>query len=398
MARSEKTFFESEYVVQLLAAMKEQTLLCNEILKKAETIISFSNAHSKSNNGSFNFTPKEIKSMPRLKDFTIRTINDKYFQIRYRKHSYNVSFSSKDFNEAKQKAFAWLNTFENQIKADYSFTVVSKAEKTHNIVNKKVSFKTFADTFLENVKKRQVKENTFKDLIRTYNNHIVKRYGKMQIKDITPLLIQTHLNTLSEKTPRLCETVKSLLNNIFEYAVNNGVIELNPVKAVYLQKHQRKTGSALTVTEEKVFLKSIKNHKYEIVYLKMLYSGVRPCEINTVVEDLNANTLTIKNGKLKNYQTNFYRTIPIFPMYKPYANIKCKKINTIKLSQAFKEICPNHSLKDLRHTFTTRARECGIDNELVAVWTGHTLGNITSSVYTHFSNEFQQEQAKKLVY
>ena len=336
--------------------------------------------------------------MPRLKDFSIRKINGKYFQIRYRKHGYNVSFSSKDFNKAKQKAFGWLKTYENQIQADYNFTVVSKAESTNKIVSKNVNFKTFADAFLENVKRKQVKENTFKDLTRTYNNHIVKRYGKLSLKDITPLMIQSHLNVLSEKTPRLCETVKGLLQNIFEYAVNNGVINLNPVKAVYLQKHQRKTGSALTVTEEKAFLQAIKGHKFETVYLKMLYSGVRPCEINSVEEDTEANTITVKNGKLKNYQTNYYRTIPVFPMYKPYASIKCRKINTIKLSQAFNELCPNHSLKDLRHTFTTRARECGIDNELVAVWTGHTLGNITSSVYTHFSMEFQQEQAKKLKY
>ena len=55
-------------------------------------------------------------------------------------------------------------------------------------------------------------------------------------------------------------------------------------------------------------------------------------------------------------------------------------------------------MKDLRHTFTTRARECGIDNELVAVWTGHSLGNITSKVYTHFSMEHQQKQAQRLIY
>ena len=234
--------------------------------------------------------------------------------------------------------------------------------------------------------------------MRTYERHLVKKYGKLPIRSITPLMLQTHLNKLSEKTPRLSETIKSLLHGIFEYAVNNGVIDLNPVKAVYLQKHQRKTGSALTYAEEAAFLMAIKNHKYEFVYLKMLYSGARPCEVNSIVEDLEANTITIKNGKLKNYQTNYFRTIPIFPLYKPLAIVKCRKINTIKLSQAFKELCPNHSLKDLRHTFTTRARECGVDNELVAVWTGHSLGNITSSVYTHFSNEFQQEQAKKLVY
>ena len=55
-------------------------------------------------------------------------------------------------------------------------------------------------------------------------------------------------------------------------------------------------------------------------------------------------------------------------------------------------------LKDLRHTFTTKLRECEIDNELVSLCTGHGLGNITASVYTHFSIEFQREQAKKLVY
>ena len=75
-----------------------------------------------------------------------------------------------------------------------------------------------------------------------------------------------------------------------------------------------------------------------------------------------------------------------------------EKANLEQLRLEFKKYCPNNTLKDLRHTFTTRARECGIDNELVSVWTGHSLGNITASVYTHFSNEFQQEQAKKVEY
>ena len=95
------------------------------------------------------------------------------------------------------------------------------------------------------------------------------------------------------------------------------------------------------------------------------------------------------------YQKNYYRTIPIFPLYKRTLRLSpLGKYQHNKLCEEFKRFLPNHTLKDLRHTFTTRARECGIDNELVAVWTGHSLGNITSSVYTHFSIEFQQEQAK----
>ena len=109
--------------------------------------------------------------------------------------------------------------------------------------------------------------------------------------------------------------------------------------------------------------------------------------------------LTVKNSKLKNYQKNLYRTVSMFPKYKnSIQNYKLEKATLEQLRIEFKRYCPDNTLKDLRHTFTTRARECGIDNELVSVWTGHSLGNITSSVYTHFSIEFQQEQAKKLIY
>ena len=70
----------------------------------------------------------------------------------------------------------------------------------------------------------------------------------------------------------------------------------------------------------------------------------------------------------------------MFPKYEQYAGTEMKRVDTNKLGAEFRELFPSHQLKDLRHTFTTRARECGIDNGIVAVWTGHNLGNITSSV------------------
>ena len=71
----------------------------------------------------------------------------------------------------------------------------------------------------------------------------------------------------------------------------------------------------------------------------------------------------------------------MFPLYKENVQGKGYHVDVKKLSVAFTKFCPNHQLKDLRHTFTTRARECGIDNELVSLWTGHSLGNVTASVY-----------------
>lgn len=349
--------------------------------------------------GKLRFTKKEIKEMPRLKDFSIRIKENGVYEIRFRRYGYNESFSSKDFSVAKKKAFMWLSEFESQIKPDVHFTVLSKTESEQFSGGKKIVFKQFADDYIYNVRKRRVKALTFMTYKNYYESEILPVYGKMRLSDIKPYYIQKHLDKLHAVKPRSCEDIKMLLNGIFQYAVDNGIIDRNPIKAVYIEKHERKNGVALTPDEERQFVKDIKGSKNEWVFLKMLYSGVRPSEISDIEENIENNTLTIKNAKLKSYQKNLTRTIPIFPKYKETLEYPIRKyVYLHDLGSDLKNYLPNHTLKDLRHTFTTRARECGIDNELVAVWTGHSLGNITSSVYTHFSTEFQQEQAKKLVY
>ena len=381
----------------LLEQIKNLTSLIKE-LKSTPLNVSGNREKESEIEGNLKFSKKEIKEMPRLKDFKIRIKDNKYYEIRFRRYGYNVSFSSTNFEVAKRKAFDWLSTFEEQIKPQVHFTVLSKSDSEKFSAGKNTLFKPFADKYLYTIKKKAVKDITFEKLFGTYEKHIVPRYGKMPINQIKPMFIQEHLSVLHEKAPRLCETVKGLLSNVLEYAVNNGIIERNPIKAVFIAKHERTTGQALTRQEEKEFIKAIENSRYKTIYLKMLYSGVRPCEVNYITENAEDKTLTIKNGKLKSYQKNYYRTIPMFPKYEQYAEAETKRVDTNKLGAEFRALFPSHQLKDLRHTFTTRARECGIDNELVAVWTGHSLGNITSSVYTHFSMEFQQEQAKKLVY
>lgn len=69
------------------------------------------------------------------------------------------------------------------------------------------------------------------------------------------------------------------------------------------------------------------------------------------------------------------------------------------LSRAFKDLCPSHHLHELRHTFITRAQECGVPREVVSVWAGHAADNTqTSIVYTHFSDEFMLSEGKKVDY
>ena len=62
------------------------------------------------------------------------------------------------------------------------------------------------------------------------------------------------------------------------------------------------------------------------------------------------------------------------------------------LTKHIKDYLPQHHCHNLRHTFITRAQECGIKREIVSLWAGHAPdSSITSNVYTHLEqNELHQ--------
>ena len=120
----------------LLEQIKNLTTLIKEF--KSTPLNVSGNREKKSEiEGNPKFSQKEIKDMPRLKDFKIRIKNNRYYEIRFRRYGYNVSFSSTNFEEAKRKAFNWLNLFEQEIKINCNFAVVRATEKGDGGKNKK---------------------------------------------------------------------------------------------------------------------------------------------------------------------------------------------------------------------------------------------------------------------
>ena len=66
------------------------------------------------------------------------------------------------------------------------------------------------------------------------------------------------------------------------------------------------------------------------------------------------------------------------------------------LTKHIKDYLPSHHCHDLRHTFITRAQECGIKRELVSLWAGHAAdSSITSTVYTHLEQN-EEHQIKEM--
>ena len=83
---------------------------------------------------------------------------------------YDMSFSSKSLDLAKQKAFAWLNLFEQEIMMNKNFAVVRETTKTTR--KKNTIFGPFAVSYMENVKKQMVKPNTYQNIYNAFKLHI----------------------------------------------------------------------------------------------------------------------------------------------------------------------------------------------------------------------------------
>jgi len=351
------------------------------------------------NAGQGGIIPKEKKnSMFTFKDGKWRKRPNGSYEVRFRQFGINKSFCRTTYEEAEKE----FRKFITQL------------NKTFKKPTERPSGVTVADwlkVFLEQYKKPFVCEKAFENLARISKRYIEEPFGARRLNSLEALEVQTYLiGIVNEGKGRTAEDVKTLFKGLFETALSNGKIKNNVMTAVKIPKHYRLNGSALTLAEENALVRALNGSAYRAVILFCLYSGCRRSEALSLRSsdiDLDANTITIETAKVKNKnrKARITRTVPIFPKLRavledlPETEYPLAVATADKITHEFKKLMPDHHLHDLRHTFTTRARECGIDNELVSLWTGHAFaGNTTATVYTHFSMTFQQKEAEKLRY
>lgn len=341
------------------------------------------------------FTKKEIKEMPKLKEGCYRLKNGIH-EIRFRRYGYNVSFSSKVKKNAKAKFKQFIVSLNEKIKCK---------ETAGGIL-----FEDWAKKYIYEIKKPTIRPDSLKSYECAFNNHILPDLKGKNIKDVKQMDIQIIFNKMLEKkVSRIAEYANTLLKGVFDTALANNIISETPMKCLIIPKHTRKHGKALTLAEEKKLVSELHGRKYELACLLMLYMGGRKIEVLSLDEssfDFKNNIVICHNAKVKGIQHEItYRNIPINPMLKkalePLQNkiSELKTVSTLEMTKFFKKILPDHHLHELRHTFITRAREMGIDRDIVSLWAGHSSGsNVTNYIYTHFSMEKQQEAAQKFNY
>lgn len=190
--------------------------------------------------------------------------------------------------------------------------------------------------------------------------------------------------------------VHGLLSIIFKTAILHGIISTNPLNIVILQKHEKTHGTALSKDEEKKLLNYFKGTRYEQSFALLLYCGLHPNELETAKVD--GKFIVAKNSKRKNGKVE-YKKIPITPMLAPFlknvSELKIYKPYTIR--EKLGKILPNHILYDLRTTFYSRCKECGVSEYALSEFMGHSLGAL-GNAYTDLSDEFLLKEGQKIKY
>ncbi len=306
------------------------------------------------------------------------------YEIRYRRNGYNISASSTDINEAKRR---FLEMTKPQNIGKYCST--PKMSGLH-------LFREVATEWLA-YKNGKIDERTLKSYDSYCRRYLFPILGEKPIATIRTIDLD---NILKDLKPRLYEDLRTVFNSVFKYAIGCGIITYNPVALIQFKKADRIARRALTKEEQQLLLNRLylpEYAAYRTPFLVMLYFGLRPCELEEA--HFEGDFLIARNAKRKNGKIE-YKKIPVPKQAREKLDLKDKVINphrTDVLNRIFKRIIDDENITQyyLRHTFATVCQQY-VRPDIVDIWMGDSSERLVGRVYTHFSDEFMQEQMKKV--
>lgn len=220
------------------------------------------------------------------------------------------------------------------------------------------------------------------------HNTYIDEITYIQLQSIIDTMLRNHLSYSS------CKKVRSLLSQLFDYAIINNLISTN-------YAHYIKIGTNTPVRPHVTFTTRQINKLWRLssplrdIPLILLYTGMRASElINLTSKNVNRKQRTIRITSAKTKAG--IRTIPIHDriydiimnrLDNQYVIEECRTYQSLarQFNQAMKAINAKHTTHDCRHTFATRLDDVGANYNAKRLLLGHACGNVTDGVYTHKS-------------
>ena len=300
--------------------------------------------------------------------------------------------------------------------------------------------------------KKGLKENTFQNYIYMYEQFVRDDFGQQKIATLKKSDIRRFYNRLVDDRNLKIATVDNIhtvLHQVIEIAVEDGYLrnnisdnalkELKQSRNLLIEKKK-----ALTVQEQEIFIEFLKNsHMYQHwypVFAVMLGTGLRVGEVTGLTwEDVNFENNTISVNRTLVYFNHSKggcyfgintpktrageRVVPMIDTvkeaflqekeYQKECGIKCNAridgftdfifvnrfgntqhqgtLNKAKENQQV-ILLPRFSCHTLRHTFTTRLCESGINIKVIQSVLGHADISTTLDIYADVTKDLKKAE------
>ena len=176
------------------------------------------------------------------------------------------------------------------------------------------------EEYLALYKEGKVKETTLYRIRQTYSPCKNDVLGVMRLQEVRAIHVQQLINTMHERgnTYGTISLLKALLNDMFEKAIGNGYLLINPTKAVVMPKKVKYEQRFLTEGEQEMFLDVAKEYYHYDIFCANLSMGARIGEVLGLKwSDIDFNNKTIHIQRTLHYakvtddeQCHFFFTTP----------------------------------------------------------------------------------------
>ena len=358
----------------------------------------------------------------------------------------------------KNKYITLYAKTQKELKAKY-IEAVTKRDKGVDLASQNTPFSAWADEYL--ALKKTNGSHHYILCIESQLKHLKPIYN-MPISQIKPAHIQSILINLATRPEKplarkTLNDVKNTAYNIFRLAVNNRVIDFNPVDAVETPTGTGKTRREAISTEQmKWITETDELPEAQIAAMIMLYAGLRRGELIALTwADIDLNAKTIRVNKSANFIDNTPIVKPMTKteagmrlisipdvlvdflqatkrkslfvctrdgemmsessfrrMWESYMNIlnekygdfradtNAKKKNGERKSRIAPGGLPTRINKftphQLRHTYASLLYQAGVDVLTAKDQLGHSDIKTTLNIYTHLDSIYKQHNMSKL--
>lgn len=300
-----------------------------------------------------------------------------------------------------------------------------------------VKYIDWLHSWLENYVRPSVKVRTYERYKLIIEQHIKDKIGGMELDELTPLVLQAFITELLQNGNRRTgkglsansvNAVISVLQSSLKTARLLGLMKEYTADKLKRPKLTEKPVECFTLGEQKQIEQAILNGKKDKLYgiLLCLYSGLRIGELIALQWmdiDLAKGILTVskschdsKDGLIidEPKTQSSRRMIPLpkqlLPILKgikeksnsPFVvSANGKPVSVRSYQRSFELLLkrlhiPHKGFHSLRHTFATRALECGMDVKTLSEILGHKNSTVTLNRYAHSLMEHKQDMMNRL--